>query len=773
MKKITKIGLLSMLLTSGVVMSFPTSEISAVKAEETQQVSSSKSYRNVMYYGDWSIWKGEGYFMPESIPADQLTHLNFAFLDFDGEGNLIFTDKDAAVGSPLDQDGVQWDTPSAGILNALQDLREKNPNMKLGVSLGGWSKSGDFSEVAANPTKRKRFVENITKFLKYTNMDFVDVDWEYPAEVRQPDLVDNVNDEGTPHAKPEDKENYILLLNDIRKSIDEQGEELGKKYELTVALPASQGKLTSGIDIPRLFDVVDFANVMTYDMNGAWGSNSAHQTALYGNPDDPNYAEGLSVDQTVKFLQEKGAASEKIVIGAAFYTRGWNEVEKGSNEAQPGLFQEAKLSNTDADQTPSYGADNKSPKKVGDGGRAGGVWPYRNISDLLIKTPTLKEYWDDTAKAPYLYSATTGEFFTYDNVKSIKYKTEYVKEHELGGVISWMQSQDKEVDSLRREELTKAIKSGLFGETKLPENNIVYSDLDVSVAISPYSQYGTNGYDIVITNKEQLVEFTQTTDLKRKVFDYVEIAQKTIKLPKLYLTMNSGETLSSGDYKAGTVSTSNGVVSVDLSSVYDGRHIPAGSSYSFKLRTDAKETNVAHFKNISLVQRIGTKGAEINRQVIYGNGELPEPNPNPNDKEAPTVPENLQATSVKDTSVSLSWSPSMDNEGVRGYTIYRDGREVGQSATTTYTDQGLTPATAYRYEVRAFDNSGNISEASSPLTVTTEEAAEVVYEAWKPDTAYNGGDIVTHNGKIYQAKWWNINKEPNEDDPWGDWKLIG
>ena len=68
---------------------------------------------------------------------------------------------------------------------------DKNKNLKIGgVSLGGWSKSGDFSEVAASPAKRKKLVENITKFLKYTNMDFVDIDWEYAADVREPDRVE-------------------------------------------------------------------------------------------------------------------------------------------------------------------------------------------------------------------------------------------------------------------------------------------------------------------------------------------------------------------------------------------------------------------------------------------------------------------------------------------------------------------------------------------------------------------------------------------------------
>ncbi len=45
------------------------------------------------HYGDWSIWDGEGKFLPQDIPADQLTHLNFAFLDFDSEGGTPEAEK--------------------------------------------------------------------------------------------------------------------------------------------------------------------------------------------------------------------------------------------------------------------------------------------------------------------------------------------------------------------------------------------------------------------------------------------------------------------------------------------------------------------------------------------------------------------------------------------------------------------------------------------------------------------------------------------------------
>ncbi|MEI1232885.1 glycosyl hydrolase family 18 protein [Enterococcus mundtii] len=759
MKRIKSISLVALLFSSIVAMTLPAfNESPEVHAEEVRETQVAP-YRNVMYYGDWSIWGGEGNFYPKDIPADQITHLNFAFLDFDSNGDLEFTDTDAAVGAPVGQTGVQWNSASSGILNAIQDLRGKNPNMKIGVSLGGWSKSGDFSEVAADPVKRQNLVENVTRFIKYTNMDFVDVDWEYPADVRQPDLVDNVNDEGTPYAVPEDKENYIILLNEIRESIDEQGEELGKTYELSVALPASQSKLSSGIDIDGLFEVVDFANIMTYDMNGGWGDRSGHHTALYGNPADPNYDQGLSVDQTVQFLRDEGAPAEKIVIGAAFYTRGWHEVAEGNDPLLPGLFQTAEQSNRNADLSATYGAKNKGPLVVGDGGRAGGVWPYRNIPDLISATSGLTEYWDDVAKAPYMYSTETGEFFSFDNVRSIGYKTQYVQEEQLGGVISWMQSQDKETTSTKRDELTNAIKEGLFGNTPLPQHEIVSTPLDISVDITPYTENNVSGYEITVTNNETLTESST-------VLSAVEAAQKTVKLPKFTIDLNSNETLSAGNYKAGTVSMDNGTVTVDLATVYDGRELAPGASYDFRLQSDTSQVSVDHIDTITLSQRIGTDGIEINHQVIFGVEA-----PDPSDVEAPSIPTNVAATTINATEVTLNWTASTDNQRVAGYFVYRDGQLVGQPRTPSFTDTGLAPDTQYTYTVKAFDASNNVSAASQPVIVRTLEDSVPGYAAWDASTVYLLGDRVTHLGNTYQAKWWTQGDEPGTQQ-WGPWELI-
>jgi Glycosyl hydrolase family 12/Fibronectin type III domain len=89
------------------------------------------------------------------------------------------------------------------------------------------------------------------------------------------------------------------------------------------------------------------------------------------------------------------------------------------------------------------------------------------------------------------------------------------------------------------------------------------------------------------------------------------------------------------------------------------------------------------------------------------------------DTEPPTVPTALAATGTTATSVALSWRPSTDNVAVTGYDVYRGTTKVGTATTTTYTDTGLTPATAYGYTVRAVDAAGNASAASDAVTATT------------------------------------------------------
>jgi chitodextrinase len=89
------------------------------------------------------------------------------------------------------------------------------------------------------------------------------------------------------------------------------------------------------------------------------------------------------------------------------------------------------------------------------------------------------------------------------------------------------------------------------------------------------------------------------------------------------------------------------------------------------------------------------------------------------DTSPPSTPFGLIGSAESDTSIALSWEAATDDSGeVAGYRITRDGGQIDDVGTTTYTDSGLSPGTTYAYEVTAYDAAGNTSQASS-VTVTT------------------------------------------------------
>ena len=101
------------------------------------------------------------------------------------------------------------------------------------------------------------------------------------------------------------------------------------------------------------------------------------------------------------------------------------------------------------------------------------------------------------------------------------------------------------------------------------------------------------------------------------------------------------------------------------------------------------------------------------------------------DAQAPTAPAGLTSPSKTSSSVSLSWTASTDNVGVTGYAVYRNGTQVGTPTATSYTDSGLSAGVNYSYTVKARDAAGNLSAASSPLSVTT-SAGNSITVYYKP-----------------------------------------
>ncbi len=175
------------------------------------------------------------------------------------------------------------------------------------------------------------------------------------------------------------------------------------------------------------------------------------------------------------------------------------------------------------------------------------------------------------------------------------------------------------------------------------------------------------------------------------------VAQTTLTLGWTASTDNVGVT-GYNIYKNGTLLTSV------TTTTYSVSGLTAATAYSFYVKAKDAAGNISTASStISVTTASSTS-----------------------DSQAPTAPTNLASSSVTSSSVSLSWTASTDNVGVTGYDVYKNGTLLASVTTTTYSATGLTAATAYSFYVKAKDAAGNISAASSTISITT-SAASLTY----------------------------------------------
>jgi chitodextrinase len=115
---------------------------------------------------------------------------------------------------------------------------------------------------------------------------------------------------------------------------------------------------------------------------------------------------------------------------------------------------------------------------------------------------------------------------------------------------------------------------------------------------------------------------------------------------------------------------------------------------------------------------------------------------NAGDTQAPSVPQNLSATTFSSTQINLTWSASTDNIGVVGYRIYMNGIHIANSSTTSYSNTGLSPQTTYTYRVVSYDAAGNNSGQSNASTATTSAGGNGGSNNHRPVLNHIGNKIV-------------------------------
>ncbi len=355
------------------------------------------------YYAGWQQYKRGGVFHQKNLDFRKYTILNYSFFSPNEEGVIWMPDPwgDNLVlrgqidwTQPPKPDGTYHYVPYSNMI----DLAHSK-GTKVMLSLGGWTLSTHFPEVAAVPEKRTKFASECIRMIREFNFDGIDIDWEFPGATPG---------NGTVH-RENDTENFNLMMLEIRDSLDAHTKKTGKYYLLTAAFHTVP-YLAEKIDWEVISKTLDYVNCFGYDFFGAWDPVTNHNAPLYAPAEgDPrvNQAAGFKLlTETYK------VPAEKIVLGIGFYGRTMTGCEGGPNlhVKHSGLPDKETFPETEG--TPSY-------------------------HDILLRMGLYERKWDDKAKVPYLLGKKINSFVSYDDPISVEYKANFIVDNNAAGCLIW------------------------------------------------------------------------------------------------------------------------------------------------------------------------------------------------------------------------------------------------------------------------------------------------------------------------------------------------
>jgi chitinase len=432
--------------------------------------SSAPSHVQAAFFANWDRY-ARGYFVNQ-IPADRLNVLDYAFALPTADGTCGLSDPWSDYQAPTwsgdnSVDGVA-DDPSDpnqhvfGNFNQLLKLKAAHPGLRVVMSLGGWTLSKYFSDVAATPASRQAFVQSCIDLLIKGNLptggwpeqsggagvaaglfDGIDIDWEYPG-------IDPGNGADL---SPADKHNATLLLQEFRSQFDAYGATTGKHYLLTVDGPAGNVNSSGSWELADVAQTVDWINLLTFDFHGLWESWTDFNSPFSLDPKEPPVG-GAAIQSTwttkgtVDYYLANGVAPDKLVLGVPFYGKRYVGVPGANN----GLYQSFVPQSWPYNDSPTFhelvdtGLTDGNLTVIGPTALA----PPKNLGSEDKPINGFAWYWNGAAGAPWLYNPTLdgGTFISYMDPHGVLERVQLANARHLRGLWAWEVSQDDDAKDL-------------------------------------------------------------------------------------------------------------------------------------------------------------------------------------------------------------------------------------------------------------------------------------------------------------------------------------
>ncbi|KAJ1647864.1 hypothetical protein LPJ64_000829, partial [Coemansia asiatica] len=356
----------------------------------------------VGYYPNWVD-------MP-TLNFNKYTHVNFAFAIPKSDGSFAYDNQSSMP----------------GIVSNLHAY-----GTKAIISIGGWTGSNLFSSILKNSVSRTNLLNNIVSYLQLFNLDGVDIDWEYPG--REGDIC-NVYDPAN------DTKNFLSFLQDLRKLLDTSFGTRSKLLTLAVRVEPFDNSNGPISDVSAFAKVVDYINLMTYDIAGVWNPTTSPNSPLqYASGQGPQFSVASAIDA----WSGAGWSASQMNLGIPFYGYALTALQDISrNPSNMYVPISSTAPQGDKDDTPY--ADPC----------AGGPAVYTS--------PWIR-YWDTNTSTPWLFNPNTKTFITYDDPQSIQLKVNYAASRGLAGTMIWSMEMDY------NDELLNVLQSFSNGNTTVTE----------------------------------------------------------------------------------------------------------------------------------------------------------------------------------------------------------------------------------------------------------------------------------------------------------------
>lgn len=356
------------------------------------------------------------------LPSTKLTRVSYAFANVSATtGEITLSDVWADVQFNYPGDVPSNGTQLYGNFNQLFKLKQSNRNLKVVLSVGGWSFRANFKPALATSAGRQRFADSAIGLIADLGLDGLDIDWEYPEDAT-------------------DANNFVETVKLCRKTFDAYAAKHANNYHFVLDISAPAGPPRySVMPIARMDPYIDVWNLMAFDYQGPGFSNyTGHNANVYPSKQDPKTTD-FNTEQAIKYYKKNVASPNKIILGLPMYGRSFANTT--------GLGQ--KFSG------------------AGTGTFEAGVLDYK-----VLPLANSTVYTDRKLMASWSYNKQTKEFVTFDTPEVQTLKARYLQKENLGGAWWWDSSSDRTDDK----SLITTVSNALGGEAflKRTKNNLYY-----------------------------------------------------------------------------------------------------------------------------------------------------------------------------------------------------------------------------------------------------------------------------------------------------------